>query len=109
MMEIKRGGLYFAHLAEVGDKPVLVVSWNALNAGLRSPVVCRVTRTERERSLPTYVSLLAGEGGLPEASYVLCHELTTIRAEDLRKEIGMLSEGAMQRVERALRRTLDLG
>lgn len=107
-MEIHRGGLYFAHLPAVGDKPVLVVSWNALNAGLRTPIVCRVTRTERERSIPTYVPLAAGEGGLPDASYVLCHELTTIRADDLRKEIGRLSGAAMERVERALRRALDL-
>jgi mRNA interferase MazF len=107
-MEILRGGLYYAHLPGVGDKPVLVVSWNALNLGLRSPVVCRVTRTERERAIPTYVYLSAGEGGLAEDSYVLCHELTTIRAEDLRREIGMLPVPLMRRVELALRRTLDL-
>lgn len=108
-MEILRGGLYFAHLPGLGDKPVLVVSWNALNMGLRSPVVCRVTRTERERSFPTYVHVSAGEGGLSEDSYVLCHDLTTIRSKDLRRQIGMLPVAAMRRVEFALRRTLDLG
>lgn len=109
MTEILRGGVYFAHLPGVGDKPVLVVSWNALNMGLRSPVVCRITRTERERSFPTYVPLAAGEAGLPDDSYVLCHDLTTIRAGDLRSEIGLLPVAAMQRVELALRRALDLG
>lgn len=108
-MEILRGGLYFAKIPGVGDKPVLVVSWNALNKGLRSPVVCRVTRTERERGFPTYVHVSAGEGGLPDDDYVLCHELTTIGAENLRSEIGMLPVAVMRRVEFALRRTLDLG
>jgi mRNA-degrading endonuclease toxin of MazEF toxin-antitoxin module len=109
VIEVLRGGLYFAHLPGVGDKPVLVVSWNALNVGLRSPVVCRVTRPERERRFPTYVQLSAGEGGLPDDSYVLCHDLTTLRTEDLRRQIGILPVAAMRRVELALRRALDLG
>ena len=107
-MEIVRGGIYFAALPGIGDKTVLVLSWNAINAGLRAPIVCQVTTTERERSLPTYVRLRAGEAGITEDSYVLCHELVTLYAEDFRREVGMIPPPVLVQVEAALRRALDL-
>ena len=92
----------------MGDKTVLVVSWDAINHGMRSPVVCQVTTNDRERNLPTYVPLLAGEGGVESDSYVLCHEIVTIDAEDFRREVGMIPASRLVQVEEALRRTLDL-
>lgn len=108
-MELVRGGVYFARLPYVEDpKAVLIVSWNAINAGMRSPIVCQVTRTDRPRTLPTYVFLEAGEGGLPDESYVLCHALTTLEADDFLRQLGEVSPAAMLNVEAALRRTLEL-
>jgi mRNA interferase MazF len=107
-VEISRGGIYYAALPGVGDKTVLVVSWDAINSGLRSPIVCQVTRTERERSLPTHVALSAGDGGLEHDSYALCHELVTLDETDLRRPLGMISPTSLLEVEAALRRALDL-
>lgn len=87
---------------------MLVVSWQAINEGLRSPVVARITSRVRERSLPTYVPLEAGEAGLPEASYVLCHDLVTLRESDFRRRAGVLPLGRMLEVDNALRRALAL-
>jgi mRNA-degrading endonuclease toxin of MazEF toxin-antitoxin module len=106
--EIVRGGLYFAAFPGIGDKRVLVVSWNAINAGLRSPIVCLVTATPRERSLPTDVPLAAGEAGMTDDSWILCHEIAILDAEDIRKEIGVLPPPLLVRVEAALRQALDL-
>jgi len=106
--EIVRGGLYFAALPGVGDKRVLVVSWNAINDGLRSPIVCLVTSSRRERSLPTNVPLAAGEAGTTTDSWILCHELATLDAEDIRREIGSLPPPLLVQVEAALRQALDL-
>jgi len=106
--EIVRGGLYFADLPGVGDKRVLVVSWNAINDGLRSPIVCLVTSTQRARSLPTDVSVSAGEAGMIEDSWILCHEIATLDAERFRREIGVLPPPLLVQVETALRRALDL-
>jgi mRNA-degrading endonuclease toxin of MazEF toxin-antitoxin module len=106
--EIARGGLYFADLPSVGDKRVLVVSWNAINKGMRSPIVCLVTSTRRERSLPTDVPLAAGEAGMDDDSWILCHEIATLDAEDFRQEIGVLPPPLLVQVETALRQALDL-
>ena len=106
--EIVRGGLYFAGLPGVGDKRVLVVSWNAINAGLRSPIVCLITSTQRARSLPTSVRVAAGEAGMGEDSWILCHEIATIDGETFRSEIGVLPPPLLVQVETALRYALDL-
>ena len=106
--EIVRGGLYFAGLPGVGDRRVLVVSWNAINAGLRSPIVCLVTSTQRARSLPTNVLVAAGEAGMDEDSWILCHEIATLDGETFRGEIGVLPPPLLVQVETALRYALDL-
>ena len=107
-MEILRGGIYFAALPGVGDKTVLVLSWDAINAGLRSPIVCQVTTTKRERHLPTFVPLPAGAAGMEADSYILCHELVTLDAERFRREVGMIPPAILVQVEAAVRRALDL-
>jgi mRNA-degrading endonuclease toxin of MazEF toxin-antitoxin module len=106
--EIARGGIYYAALPGVGDKRVCVVSWNAINRGLRSPIVCLVTSLRRERSLPTHVPIPAGEAGMDTDSWVLCHELVTLPGEHFRREIGTLSGPLLAEVEMGLRRALDL-
>ena len=106
--EILRGGLYYADFGEYGDRTVLVVSWDVITNSMRSPLVCQVTASERERDLPTYVLVPAGEGGLANDSYVLCHEIATLDAEDLRREVGILPAAYLVQVEAALKRTLDL-
>jgi mRNA interferase MazF len=107
-MDILRGGIYLAALPGIGDKTVLVLSWDAINAGLRAPIVCQVTTTERERNLPTFVRLPAGEAGIEEDSYVLCHELVTLDAQDFRRDVGMIPPAILVQVEAAVRRALDL-
>jgi mRNA-degrading endonuclease toxin of MazEF toxin-antitoxin module len=107
-VDIARGGVYYVDLPGAGDKPALVVSWNAINDGLRSPVVCQITTTDRARTLPTFVAISAGIAGLEEPGYVLCHEIVTLDVEDFRREAGMLPAPLLLQVEEALRRTFDL-
>lgn len=104
----KRGAIYFANLPEVGRKRVLVVSWNAVNAGMR-PIVARITSRSCPRNIPTYVELHPGEGGMRETSYVLLHELTILPDELIDEDrIGTLSFSRMIDIMAALRRALDL-
>jgi mRNA interferase MazF len=107
-VNVVRGGVYYAELPDIGDRTVLVVSWNAINLGLRSPIVCQITTTDRARALPTYVALAAGDGGLREDGYVLCHEIVTLDEDDFRRQLGVLSPPSLLRVEAALRTALDL-
>jgi mRNA-degrading endonuclease toxin of MazEF toxin-antitoxin module len=105
---ILRGNLYFADLDGVGDKRVLVVSWDAINQGMRSPIVCLVTSTARVRALPTDVHVRAGVAGMELESWILCHEISTLDEDDFRREIGELPAPLLVEVETALRRALDL-
>jgi mRNA-degrading endonuclease toxin of MazEF toxin-antitoxin module len=106
----RRGFVYYARLEGVADpKTVLVVSWNAINDGLRQPVCAVVSSTDRERTLPTHVELTPGEGGVRERCWVLCHSLYTLTeaALDSRPLGDALPPWRMGEVERALARALD--
>lgn len=107
--EIRRGGVYFAQMLDGGERPVVVVSWDALNGAFRKPIVCAVTSVARERSFPTAVPIPAGEAGLDRDSYALCHDLSTIRAERFRREVGQLPNELMFEIDRALAAALYLG
>lgn len=104
-----RGGVYWARLHEAGDRPVVVISWNTLATAIRKPIVCQVTTIDRERAFPTTVRLEAGEAGLVDESFALCHEIASVRAERFRAEIGHLSDDRMAEIEQALGVALDLG
>ena len=72
--------------------------------------MARVTSVDRDRSLPSYVALEPDEvDGLPERSFVICHNLHTLPKAALRAPAGRLRPGRMLQVEDALRYVLDLG
>jgi mRNA interferase MazF len=108
-VNLLRGELYWAEIPDLGRKLFLIVSWNAVNRGLRQPVVARVTAQERERALPTHVELNPGEGGVRERSWILCHELATLRESSFVERLGELPLSRVLEVDTALRRALDLG
>lgn len=104
-----RGEVWWAHLPDLGERPVLVVSADLLNLSLREVTVARITAVERERALRSYVRIEPGEAeGLPALSFVLCHNLYTVAAAALRRPVGELPEPRMVEVEGALRFALDL-
>ena len=95
----ERGEVWFARLAGVGVKPVVLVSDHTVTVAMR-PVAVRVTSVERPRSVPTVVALEPGEvEGLPDHSYVLCHDLMTIPDGRLVEQIGMVPRRRMVEVE----------
>lgn len=108
-MSYTRGAVWFAAIPDLGDKPVLIVSWDVVNHALRSVVVARVSSVERERTIPTVVSVPAGEiDALEERSFVICHDLFTL-PKPFRRFAGFLSARRMLEVDDALRQALDLG
>ena len=61
------------------------------------------------RELDTHVYVEAAESGLDYDSYVLCHELATLNAEDFRRHLGDISVPTLIRVELAIRALITLG
>lgn len=108
-MTYGRGSVWYAAIPGVGDKPVVVVSAEAINRSLANVTVARITSVDRERSLPTFVALEPDDvAGLPARSFVICHDLFTLPKELLGRRVGVLAAHRMLAVEAALRRALDL-
>lgn len=104
----ERGEVWWARWPDVGEKPVLVVSRRGVSLQLR-PIVARTTSVARERSHPSTVTIPAGEvEGLPDESYIVCHDLYTLDARDLLRAAGRIPPGRLTEVEQALRWTLGL-
>jgi len=103
-----RGSVWFVDLPGIGDKPALIVSWQPIQNALSAAIVARITSVAKSRSLPTSVALDAGEGGLQQPGYVLCHDLVTINRHSFRRHSGALTTPRLLEVEDALRQALDL-
>jgi mRNA-degrading endonuclease toxin of MazEF toxin-antitoxin module len=107
-VNVSRGGVYYANLPDIGDRPVLVVSWDPISNGMDSPIVCLITATDRIRAFETHVHVEARETGLDYDSYILCHELATLDRADFRRHVGNVSVPTLIKTELALKRALDL-
>ena len=112
---MRRGDVFEARLDPVegseqaGNRPVVVVSRNAVNEA--SPVVvvvpCTTWKPER-RIYPSQVVLRAPDGGLRADSIALGEQVRALAKTRLRSRWGTLSPEAMRRLDRALLITLDL-
>jgi mRNA interferase MazF len=115
-MPIHREEIYFVNLDPVqgreqaGDRPVLVLSMDAIN---RLPLVTTVvvgTKSENiSRDYPTNVRVSAAESGLPLDTVFLCFQVRSLdpkRFPD--KPSGKVTDKAMTRIENAVRYCLGL-
>jgi mRNA interferase MazF len=103
-----RGAVWFVEIPGVGDKPALIVSWQPIQDALKAAIVARITSVEKKRSLPTAVALEAGEAGLEQPGYVLCHDFFTVDRELFRRHAGSLTPAKLLEVDEGLRRALDV-
>jgi mRNA-degrading endonuclease toxin of MazEF toxin-antitoxin module len=57
---------------------------------------------------PTVVEIPASAGGLPRASFAICHRVTTLDREKLTHRIGSLPADVLQKVELGVKAAMDL-
>jgi mRNA interferase MazF len=112
---IRRGDVFLAQLnptqgAEIsGQRPVIVVSRDAINRS--SPIVIVVPVTDRNHKTtlyPSQVALQAGDGGLTKDSVAVGEQVRAIQASRFIKQLGNLSPATMVKLGAALKITLDL-
>lgn len=115
MTVIRRGDVWLAELnptrgAEIsGQRPVIVVSRDAINRS--SPIVIVVPVTDRDHKAtlyPSQVELQAEDGGLTKVSVAVGEQVRAIQASRLIKQLGNLSPASMVKIGAALKITLDL-
>lgn len=112
---MKRGDVYFARLnpaegsEQSGVRPVIIVSRNAINQVSPVIVVIPVTNAVNiARTYPSNVAIPAGQGGLTVGSIALGGQVRAIATTRLLAYQGSLPTATMQKIDRALRITLDL-
>ncbi len=102
----RRGEICLAALDK--ERPVLVVSSNALNR--HSLDVCIVpVSTVQHKAFSLRPKLPAGEGGLARDSWVKCDHVTTLEKSVIRyPPLGVVGPESLNRVELAIKQALEL-
>jgi mRNA interferase MazF len=96
---------------QAGQRPVLVVSDDAFNAGLSGlvMVVPLTSKVAKSKTIPAHIQIAPPEGGLKTTSVILCDQLRTISRDRLGKSSwGSISAVTLADVEVVLRMLLSL-
>ena len=114
MVDIKRGDIFLADLEPIkgseqgGIRPVLIIQNNFSNKNSPVVIVAAVTSTTFEKEYPTNVFIQKKDSNLEKDSTVLLNQLRTIDKIRLIKKIGSLDSYLMNKIDRAIKISLDL-
>ena len=95
-----RGELWWCELAEIGRRPVVVLSRDAAIPRLRRALVGPCTTTIR--GIPSEVRLEPGEDPVPQTSVVNLDSVESVSVATLVERLGRLSDDRMRRICAAL-------
>ena len=90
-----------------GLRPALIIQNDVGNQYAATTIIAAIT--SRIRIYPVTVSLGKGEGGLRRPSMVNLAQIITIDKSRLRRRLGVLSADLLNRVNAAIRVSLDVG
>ena len=114
-MEIQRGQIYFADLGtnnvgseQSGTRPVLVIQNNIGNRFAPTIIVACITSRMIKAQIPTHVRLDGTKYGLDNDSLILTEQIKTIDKSRLNAFLAVLDDYDMQRVNTALRVSLNV-
>ena len=108
-----RGEIWLADLNPVlgheqaGRRPVLIVSVNPFNQG-RADLVIVIPITSTLRPIPFHITVQPPEGGLTNASALLCEAVRSISKDRLIQRWGSITPATMAIVEDRLRVLMGL-
>jgi len=89
-----------------GIRPALVIQNDTGNIHAATTIVAAITTTIKQ--FPVTVVLPTGEGGLKQSSMVNLAQMLTLDKRRLQKRLGNLSGPTIQRVNEAIRVSLDV-
>lgn len=113
-MNVKRGELFYADLSPVigseqgGVRPVVIIQNNVGNKYSPTTIVAAITSKMNKAKLPTHIEIPGKKYGLPKDSVVLLEQLRTIDKKRLKEKIGYIDELAMNSINEALMKSLEL-
>jgi mRNA interferase MazF len=95
-----RGEVWWCELAEVGRRPVVVLSRDAAIPRLRRTLIGPCTTTIRD--IPSEVLLEPGEDPIPQTSVVNLDSVESVSLGTLVERLGRLSDERMRQICSAL-------
>ena len=113
-MDVKRGELYYADLSPVvgseqgGVRPVLIIQNNVGNMHSPTVICAAITSKMHKAKLPTHVELDSRKYDMMKDSVILLEQLRTIDKQRLREKICHIDGEMQDRVDEALRVSLEL-
>jgi mRNA interferase MazF len=113
-MIIRRGEIWLAELnpirgsEQAGTRPVLILQNNSINRFTSTFLAIPLTTNLRRASLPTYVLLSEGEGGLLKDSVALCHQLRVLDKSRLMRRLGSVAELTLEAPDRCVLFTIGI-
>ncbi|NKE70196.1 type II toxin-antitoxin system PemK/MazF family toxin [Nitrospiraceae bacterium HYJII51-Mn-bac16s-1-B09] len=108
MVSPARGDVWLADLnptrghEQAGQRPVLIVSEDLFNQGPAGLVIV-LPITSTHRGIPAHVPVSPPEGGLKNASVILCDSIRSISKGRLSRRLGRVSGAVMEEVEDRIR------
>ena len=113
-MNIKRGDIFIANLEPIkgheqkGIRPVLIIQNNTYNQYSPVTIVAAITSKIFSKEYPTNVFISKAESGLDKESTILLNQIRTIDKIRLIKKINSLNAFIMEKVDLAIKISLDL-
>ena len=113
-MVIKRGDIFYADLRPVvgseqgGIRPVLIIQNDVGNRHSPTVICAAITSKMNKAKLPTHVELNARQCDMVRDSVILLEQLRTIDKQRLREKICHIDGEMQDRVDEALRVSLEL-
>ncbi len=103
---MRRAEIWWAELPQpVGDRPVVILTRNAVLNSIGSVVVALVTRTVR--GLPTEVAL-GRRQGLPTRCVANLDNILTVPRQRLKRLMGACSPAKVEELDQAVKTALEL-
>ncbi len=109
----RRGEVWMANFSpgrgseQRGIRPALVIQNNVGNQHGATTIVAAITSTIK--IYPVTVLLKKGEGNLSHASMVNLAQILTLDKSRLQRRVGVLSSRLMEKVDAAIKVSLDVG
>jgi len=113
-MIIKRGDIFLANLEPVkgseqgGIRPVLVIQNDISNKHSPITIIAAITSRIFKKEYPTNILISKDESGLDKNSTIMLNQIRTIDNSRLIKKIGLLDNFNMNKVDLAIKISLDL-
>ncbi len=113
-MIIRRGDVYYADLRPVvgseqgGVRPVLIVQNEAGNRHSSTVIVAAITSQLHKAKLPTHVEIDSKACDIAKDSVILLEQVRTIDKQRLKEKVCHLDDKTINRVNEALRISLEL-